>query len=204
MQNFGYLIGDEETRQALLVDPAWDPLKLTKLTEEAGYKLAALAITHAHYDHVNAIEDLLDKFDVPVYANKAEIDYAKSGNSIVGVLGKTAKGLDAEQTVKLGGTAVSFLHMPGHTPGSQCIRVGDHLITGDTLFIGGCGRTDLPGGDPTLLFRSLQKIARLPGHLEVCPGHDYGDAPRRSLSEELKLNPYLTIGSESAFVDAVG
>lgn len=204
MQNFGYLIGDEKSKQALIVDPAWDPAKLEDLLKKEGYALAGLAITHAHYDHVNAIEVLLYKFDVPVYANKNEIGYAKSGNSIVGDLGRTAKGMDGGDTIKLGDTSIELLHTPGHTPGSQCLRVGNHLITGDTLFMGGCGRTDLPGGDPALLFKSLKRIAALPADLEVCPGHDYGDAPRRRLADEIKINPYLRLSDEDSFVDAVG
>jgi glyoxylase-like metal-dependent hydrolase (beta-lactamase superfamily II) len=204
MQNFGYLIGDEKTKQAFIVDPAWDPAEIAKKVLSEGFILAGLIITHAHYDHVNAIEALLQKFDVPVYANKAEISYAKSGNTIVGELGSTVKAVEGGETVHLGETAVTFLHTPGHTPGSQCVRVGNHFLTGDTLFIGGCGRTDLPGGNPKELFRSLQKISQLPANLEVCPGHDYGEKPRRILKEEMALNPYFKIGDEVSFVDAVG
>lgn len=204
MQNFGYLIGDEKTKQALVVDPAWDPTQIIKLVSDEGFTLAGLVVTHAHYDHVNAIEILLDKFDVPVYANKNELAYAKSGNSIVGDLGRTAKPMEGGDVLQLGETPITFLHTPGHTPGSQCIQIGKHLITGDTLFIGGCGRTDLPGGDPATLFKSMQKIAQLPGDLEVCPGHDYGEKPRRSLQEELQLNPYLKMRDESAFVETLG
>ncbi len=200
MQNFGYLIGDDKTRQALIVDPAWDPTQLLTLAADGDWKIAGFIITHAHYDHVNAIDPLLFKLDVPVYANKAEIPYAQAGSGVVGDLGRTVKGMEGGAEIELGDTTVSLLHTPGHTPGSQCVRVGNQLITGDTLFIGGCGRSDLPGGDAPLLFKSLQKIAQLPGDLEILPGHDYGDAPRRLLRDEMKVNPYLRLRDEDEFV----
>jgi glyoxylase-like metal-dependent hydrolase (beta-lactamase superfamily II) len=146
---------------------------------------------------------LLYKVDVPVYANKAEIPYATSGAYVVGDLGRTAKGMNGGDVIELGDTEVKLLHTPGHTPGSQCVQVGNHLITGDTLFIGGCGRADLPGGDAGTLLKSLQKIAQLPSDLEICPGHDYGDAPRRLLRDELKVNPYLRIRDEDDFITAM-
>lgn len=204
MQNFGYLIGDNKTREAVIVDPAWDPAQLLKIAADGNWKLAGFIITHAHYDHVNAIEPLLFKVDVPVYANKAEIPYANSGNYVVGDLGRTAKGMDGGDVIQLGDTPITLLHTPGHTPGSQCVKAGNHLLTGDTLFIGGCGRADLPGGDAPTLLKSLQKIATLSGDLEVCPGHDYGDAPRRFLRDEMKVNPYLRIQDKDEFVASLG
>jgi glyoxylase-like metal-dependent hydrolase (beta-lactamase superfamily II) len=200
MQNFGYLIGDDTTRRALIVDPAWDPTQLLKIAADGNWTIAGFIITHAHYDHVNAIDPLLFKLDVPVYANKAEIPYSNSSAGIVGDLGRTVKGMNGGDVIELGDTEIKLLHTPGHTPGSQCVQVGNHLITGDTLFIGGCGRADLPGGDAGTLYKSLQKIAQLPGDLEVCPGHDYGDAPRRLLRDEMKINPYLRLRDEDDFV----
>ncbi len=200
MQNFCYLIGDHKSKQAFVVDPAWNPEEILSTVEKEGFRLAGFLISHAHYDHTNAIEDLLDKVDVPVYANKAEMDYAKSGNSIVGSLGRTAKTTNAEESLQLGETEIKVLHTPGHTPGSQCFQVGDYLITGDTLFIGGCGRSDLPGGNPATLFKSLQKIARLPTQLTICPGHDYGSVKQRTLGEEKGENPYLQMTDEKTFI----
>jgi hydroxyacylglutathione hydrolase len=204
MQNFGYLIGDAATKKALVVDPAWSVPEITKVAAEAGFSIAALAVTHAHFDHTNAIETLLGSVDVPVYAHADEIPYARSGTNIVGDLGRTVKAVGGSEKIRIGETEIEFLHTPGHTPGSMCLRVGDHLITGDTLFIGGCGRSDLPGGNPSQLFRTLQKLAALPPALEICPGHDYGQAPRRVLADEIKVNPYLRLKDENAFIDAVG
>ena len=206
MQNFGYLIGDVSSKKALLIDPAWSPPELKKVAADAGFTIAAMAVTHAHFDHTNAVDTMLTLIDVPVYAHPDEIAYAKSGVNIVGDLGSTVKPVasSGSEKIRLGETEIEFLHTPGHTPGSLCVRVGDHLITGDTLFIGGCGRSDLPGGNPSLLFRTLRSIAKLPPQLEVCPGHDYGQAPRRLLSEELKINPYLRMKDQDSFIDAVG
>jgi glyoxylase-like metal-dependent hydrolase (beta-lactamase superfamily II) len=203
MQNFCYLIGDDKTKEAFVVDPAWSPQKIVETVEKEGFKLKGFLVSHAHYDHTNAIEELLKKFDVPVYANRAEIEYAKSGNAIVGSLGKTARPLDGGDKVQLGDTEIEFLHTPGHTPGSQCMKIGHHLVTGDTLFVGGCGRSDLPGGDPAMLFKSLKKIAGLPGSIEICPGHDYGEVPRRKLQEEMKENPYLKIRDVDQFLQTI-
>lgn len=203
MQNFLYMIADEKTKQALIVDPAWAPDTIVSLPEKAGYKLKGLLVTHAHYDHTNAIEEILSKLDIPVYANKNEVPYAQSGSQIVGKLGSTLKPTENEEVLKLGETEVKFLHTPGHTPGSQCIIVGNALITGDTLFIDGCGRSDLPGGDARTLFKSLRKIATLPADLQILPGHDYGPVPQRSLREEIAHNTYLKMINEDQFINAV-
>lgn len=203
MQNFCYLIGDDRTKQALVVDPAWDKQKILMTVKESGLRLAGLVVSHAHFDHTNAIEDLLNDVDVPVYVQQKEVDYAKSGSTIVGRLGRTVKPLSGEHEISLGETVIRFLPTPGHTPGSQCLLVGNSLITGDTLFIGGCGRSDLPGGNAAALFESLQKIAKLPSETQICPGHDYGVAQQRSLGEEKKDNPYLRMRDVNEFLHAV-
>lgn len=203
MQNFCYLIADAASKEALVVDPAWAPQKIKEMAESNGYRIKGLVVTHAHFDHTNAIEEILKDLDVPVYANRAEIPYAKSGLSIVGSLGKTVRPMDGGEKVKLGESEIQFLHTPGHTPGSQCVLAENQLITGDTLFIGGCGRSDLPGGDPVLLYQSLRKISSLPEDLEVCPGHDYGQTRRRKLKEELAENPYLKMKDENTFIHSV-
>lgn len=110
------------------------PAQIVSVAEKEGFKIAGFLVTHAHYDHTNAIDDLLTRLDVPVYAQADEVPYAKSGNKIVGDLGSTLKPVHEGDKVKLGETEITFLHTPGHTPGSQCIQVGDYLITGDTLF----------------------------------------------------------------------
>ena len=193
MQNICHIIVDTATKKALVVDPAWEADAIRKRLEAESLTLSGVIATHAQYDHTNAITGLLRKADVPVYAQTAEIAYAALGGSIVADLGSSVKPVNNNGEIRLGETVVRFLHTPGHTPGSQCVWVGDHLLTGDTLFIGGCGRSDFPGGDPEALHRSLRMIATLPGHLMVCPGHDYGCVPQRPLSEESAANRYLNM-----------
>jgi len=204
MQNFGYLIGDEKSKEAFVVDPAWDADALLNITESEGFKLKGLLVSHAHYDHTNAILQLLQKQDVPVYAHKEEVVYSKSGISIVAELGNTIKPVNGGDSVSLGETKVTFLHTPGHTPGSQCIQVGNNLITGDTLFIGSCGRSDLPGGDAQTLFKSLQKISKMSPEITLWPGHDYGEAKNRLLKNELKKNTYLKVSTGEQFTELTG
>lgn len=191
MLNFCYLVGDHQTKQAYLLDPAWEPRKLLEEVETLGFKLAGIVVSHAHYDHTNAVADILKIYDVPVFANREEIPYAQSGFDIVSELGESVKPVRGGDVIDVGQTPLRFLHTPGHTPGSQCVQVGDYLLTGDTLFIGGCGRSDLPGGNEAQLLQSLKKIAELDSCLMVCPGHDYGPVPQRSLEEERKENPYF-------------
>lgn len=203
MKNFLYLIIDEPTQKTLIVDPAWDFRGIKSVIEQHSLLVCGMVVTHAHYDHTNAITELLSLYDVPVYANQNEIPYSQSSNGIVGDLGNTVKAVSSEETLRLGETLVKFLHTPGHTPGSQCVLVGSKLITGDTLFIGGCGRTDLPGGDPLQLHKSLQQLAHMPSELVICPGHDYGTSPTRSLVDEIQHNPYLQMSNEAQFLNAV-
>lgn len=191
MQNFSYLIGDEKTKKALIVDPGWEPDTILKTVTAAGFNLSGMLVSHAHYDHTNAIEELLEKVDVPVYVNHDEVKMAKLGNPIFGSLGRTVHPMKGGDVLDLGKTKIEFLHTPGHTPGSQCFLVGNNLITGDTLFIDGCGRSDLPGGDAGTLLKSLKKLSGLPGDTVICPGHDYGPVKTRVMSEEKKENPYL-------------
>src|SRR5262245_45488306 len=110
MQNFGYLIGDQKSKQCFVVDPAWSPAKIFSVAEKEGFKIAGFLVSHAHYDHTNAIEDLLNQIDVPVYAQGDEVTYAKSGNQIVGNLGSTVKPTKGGDVIKLGETEVKFLH----------------------------------------------------------------------------------------------
>lgn len=205
MKNFSYLIGDESTKKAFVVDPAWDPDGIVKNLRAGGFTLAGLLVTHAHYDHTNAILDLLKIHDVPVYANKHEVAYAASGASIVGDLGRTVKPVEGGDKIKLGETEIEFLHTPGHTPGSQCFLVNDRLVSGDTLFIDSCGRVDLPGGNPEEMYASLtQRLMALPDETLLFPGHNYARAKSSTLGDQRKSNPYLQFQSLSQFLRAMG
>ncbi len=205
MQNFSYAVGDREAGVAFLVDPAWGPLELVELLDADGMRLGGVLCTHGHPDHVGGtfsglriqgLRELLGHVRCPIHAHEDEIPLLLASTRLDGpTLADALVPYADGDTVPLGpagdgGVAAEVLHTPGHTPGSVCLRVEQHLLTGDTLFVQGCGRVDLPGGDGPTLFRSLQRLAALPDDLVVYPGHDYGgaSAPLRRVKA---LNPYL-------------
>lgn len=184
MQNFVYLIGDSNTKEVLVVDPAWDVEAILKAAEREGFKVKGALITHTHFDHVNGLEDLLKKTDGIVYIHKNEAGFLK------GMKGNIKK-IEGGDQLKIGQVEITFLHTPGHTPGSQCFLVGNHLISGDTLFINACGRCDLPGGNAEQMYESLNRLASLDEKTVLYPGHNYADEPTSTIGNEKKFNPYL-------------
>ena len=145
--------------------------------------LVGALVTHTHQDHVGGsleswgmpgripgVEELLERVPLKVYVNKAEREFLKG-------LGSDLVAVDGHDTLAVGRLTLTFLHTPGHTPGSQCFLVDGRLVSGDTLFIGACGRTDLPGSDPAEMYYSLtQRLAALPDETILLPGHNYGGA----------------------------
>ncbi len=130
---------------------------------------------------------------MPIYVNKLEADGLKM---VTGVSESDLRRVDNEEHLKLGELDITFLHTPGHTPGSQCFLIGDRLVAGDTLFVRGCGRVDLPGGDPEQMYYTLtQRLAKLPASTVLYPGHNYGPTETSTIGAELELNPYLRIRS---------
>ena len=202
MANFMYLIGDPAKRQALIVDPAWDVASLLDLAATDDYEIAGALVTHYHPDHVGGdlfgtpiqgLAKLLERVTVPVYVNKHEADGVKI---VTGVSETDLRRVDDGDTVPLGDQQVRFLHTPGHTPGSQCFLVGERLVAGDTLFVQGCGRVDLPGGDAEAMYHTLTgKLAKLPRDTVLYPGHNYGPTPVSTIGDELENNHYLRIRS---------
>ncbi len=202
MANFMYLIGDPETRQAVVVDPAWDVGGLLDLAETDDYEVTGALITHYHPDHVGGdlfglkIEGaaaLLERKGVPLYVNKHEAEGLKK---VTGVSDSDLRKVDDSDTLDLGDLQIRFVHTPGHTPGSQCFLIDNRLVAGDTLFVQGCGRVDLPGGDPEAMYHSLTgKLAKLPEDTVLYPGHNYGPSPTSTIGDELKQNTYMKIKS---------
>ena len=200
MANFIYLIGNRETNECVVVDPAWDIDGMLKVVEEDGMKLTGALVTHYHPDHVGGeifgieitgLAELMEKNPVPVYVNKHE---AEGLRKVTGISSSDMKQVDAEDKLKLGSVEISFLHTPGHTPGSQCFRVADSLIAGDTLFLQGCGRVDLPGGNSEELFHTLtRRLSKVEDHITLYPGHNYGGSPSGEMGEVRKSNSYLQI-----------
>ena len=210
MQNFVYLIGDPVARECVVVDPAWEIDRIVEAAQAEGYTITGALVTHTHQDHVGGsleswgmpgripgVEDLLEKVRAKVYVHKAEREFLRGfGSDLVKV--------DNHDTLKVGRLTVEFLHTPGHTPGSQCFLVDGRLVSGDTLFIGSCGRTDLPGSDPTEMYYSLtQRLSALPDDTVLLPGHNYG-GPSSTIGREKRDNPFLRFASLGEFLQTMG
>lgn len=194
MQNFVYLVGCPVTREAAVVDPGWDSGKIISEAQKDGMKITSIFVSHAHFDHVNVLHELLSETDAKVYLQKDEVEFLKVPKMN---LKPTASG----DKVRIGEVEIECIHTPGHTPGSQCFYIGNKLISGDTLFIKACGRTDLPGGDPEKMYLSLtQRLMRLPDETILYPGHNYSDRPTSTLKSEKEQNPFLLCQSLEAFL----
>lgn len=209
MANFVYLVGDAATREVVLVDPAWQMDTIFRTLEQENLKLRGALITHSHYDHCNGIDELLQRADVPIYVNREEADFSKAhagANELFWSFPEEhIKKVNSGDSIRLGGVDISFLHTPGHTPGSQCFLVKNNLISGDTLFIKGCGRVDFPGGNAKQMFESLtQKLMKLPDDTVLYPGHFYGDEAHSKIETEKKYNPYFLAGNLETFMNLAG
>ncbi|RMD98683.1 MAG: MBL fold metallo-hydrolase [Deltaproteobacteria bacterium] len=211
MANFVYLIGDTERRECVVVDPAWDISGLLDLLDEEEMKLIGALVTHYHPDHcggeifgisIEGIAELLEKRPVKIWVNRKEAEGLKM---ITGASESDLVRVESGETMNVGGVTIRFLHTPGHTPGSQCFLVGNRLVSGDTLFIGGCGRVDLPGANPDEMYESLtQKLAKLPEETLLFPGHHYADRPVSTIGEEKRTNQFLQIPSLEAWRRIMG
>lgn len=195
MDNFVYLLGGADSGECVVIDPAWDVDAIVRAAAEDGRRISAAFVSHGHGDHTNGLEPLLERVDVPVYAQRDEVAFFDS----LRALGAAVKPVSAGQVVEAAGLRIGCLHTPGHTPGSQCLHVGSSLVTGDTLFMGACGRCDLPGGDPEKMFESLSRLRALAPETVVYPGHDYGETPSNRLADEVRVNPYLKLAEKDAF-----
>ncbi|MGD0308671.1 MAG: MBL fold metallo-hydrolase [Acidobacteriota bacterium] len=211
MMNFVYIVGCEQTRQAAAVDPAWDVKAILATARQLDLHLHHILLTHAHPDHINGLEELLDATDATVYVNAEELVYmremAPRYQVPIGFLDRRAQNFRAvvdNEEIHIGAIPVRVLHTPGHTPGSQCFLAGKHLLAGDTLFIDACGRVDLPGSDPAKMWWSLNRRLRaLDDDLVLYPGHSYGGRSS-TLGDQKRTNPYMQFGSADQFVRAMG
>jgi len=198
MQNFIYLLGDPETREAAVIDPGWEVPTILATLQQDGYRLTQVFLTHSHFDHVMGLGELLGAVDVPVYVNRDEVPLLELPPS-------NLKAVDHGTVVRVGQVPVTLLHTPGHTPGSQCLLVDDQLLSGDTLFVRACGRCDLPGGSPQELFLSLcGKLKKLEDHTRLYPGHHYAPEPASTIGDEKKRNPFLQPATLEQFMQLLG
>ena len=216
MANLAYLVGSLSTREALLVDPAWSVDALLDRAESDGMKVVGALATHYHQDHVGGqifgfdiegVARLLARHPVPIYVNEHEADGMR----------KVTGASDSDLVRKAGGDTLTFgevrirlLHTPGHTPGSQCFLVEERgqpgrLVSGDTLFLGSCGRVDLPGSDAEAMYRSLNGTLReLPDETVIYPGHLYSTDPYGTLGEQKRTNPLLRAANLDQFLSFLG
>ena len=187
MVNFVYLIGDRDSAEAVVVDPAYQVDDLLGILAEDGMRLTGVLATHHHPDHVGGsmmghriagLKELLDRQAARVHVHRDEAEWVRR---VTGVSTSDLVSHDSGDVVEVGAIGIQTLHTPGHTPGSQCFLVDGMLVAGDTLFLEGCGRTDLPGSDPDAMWESLQRLASLPDDIAVFPGHRYSDASAATL-----------------------
>ncbi|HEY5658320.1 MAG TPA: MBL fold metallo-hydrolase [Myxococcota bacterium] len=216
MANFAYLIGSRSTREAFLVDPAWNVDALLDRAESDDMRVVGALATHYHQDHVGGslfgmeiegIARLLARAPVPIYANRHE---AEGLAKVTGVSASDVRRVEGGDVLELGALRIRLLHTPGHTPGSQCFLVEEagqagRLISGDTLFLGGCGRVDLPGSDPEAMYRSLHEtLKRLADETLLYPGHLYSRDAFDTLGNEKRNNPFLRVSSLEQFLAFMG
>jgi glyoxylase-like metal-dependent hydrolase (beta-lactamase superfamily II) len=195
MVNFIYLIGDREAGEAMVVDPAYDIRGILDVLEADGMRLVGVLATHYHPDHVggdmmgyriSGVRELLMRRSVPIHVQADEAPWVQRVTEVGETDLVTHRSGD---TVMIGAVPVELIHTPGHTPGSQCFFVDNRLVAGDTLFLEGCGRTDLPGGDPRALYESLtQRLAKVPDDAVLFPGHLYSAEPSASMGDTRRLN----------------
>jgi hydroxyacylglutathione hydrolase len=208
MQNFVYLIGSAETHKVAVVDGAWEIDKIFRLAAEDNLEITHAFVTHTHPDHVGGrfagveiegVTELLSKCKAKVVVHKAEAEFLKELSPSDVIKAESGDKID------VGGLEIQLLHTPGHTPGSQCFLVDNKIVSGDTLFIGACGRVDLPGSNPEQMYYSLtQKLMALPDDMILFPGHNYAAQSQTTLGEQKKTNPYLRFTSLRQFLAAMG
>lgn len=196
MENFVYLIHDHTTNKAAIVDPAWDVEKMINLARNHQLEITDILLTHSHHDHVNGIEQVLDHYDAQVHLLKQEAEFW--GNTTIKPT--LHHGGDS---IQIGHSDINVLHTPGHTPGSACYLVDNDLIAGDTLFVFGCGRCDLRGGDPEQMFNTLRHLrSDLPTSTILHPGHNYApSSPTSTLEQQIEGNPFLHFDKMDEFVE---
>lgn len=186
MGNFSYLFGCEKTKEAAVVDPAFEVDRIIKTANSDGYKIKYIFTTHGHFDHTGGHIGMAEKTGAKIIAHKNEAESLKKSGITVDIE------VNDKDEVKVGNLAVKIIHTPGHTRGGICLLVNDEkLITGDTLFVGDCGRTDLGDGSSEKLFNSInEKLKILRDDIDVYPGHGYGGA-HSTIGQEKKTNPAM-------------
>ena len=174
--NFSYIIADEASREAVVVDPSFNVDAIILILKDKNFNLKYIVNSHGHADHTAGNEELKSAYHSKIVAHK--LSHVDKDISVV----------DGD-TIRLGTVTIKVIHTPGHSPDSICLLIDGKLLTGDTLFVGECGRTDLPGGSAKDMYTSLlQRIVKLDDGIEVYPGHDYGPFPNSTIAKEKQTN----------------
>ena len=179
-----YIIHDEKSTTCCVIDPGYDPNTILDKLDSLGLTLEAVLLTHGHFDHVGGVKELAAETGCDVYLHPD--DLTMHPMMTAGALYYT-KTYTEGTTLHLAGLDITILHTPGHTPGSVCLLTETTILSGDTLFAGSCGRTDLPGGNWATILKSLKRLASLEGNFWILPGH----GPSTTLRDEKRYNPYL-------------
>jgi len=193
VRNLCYVALASDTREAVLIDPAWEFDAIERALQDLGVTVVGILITHAHSDHINLADACAERHGVPVYMAREEAAY----------YGYSSRFLDAfdSSSIRVGGLRVTAIPTPGHTHGSRCFLIGDALFSGDTLFTEGCGICTSPGGSAGAMFESLRLLKQeVPANARVFPGHSFGRPPGRTFQELKRLNVYLGIDDKDQFV----
>jgi hydroxyacylglutathione hydrolase len=193
-----YVIGDEETGEALVIDPAADTSEICTLAEKNRLKIKTIVNTHGHVDHISGNLDMKKRTDGNIVIHEADADLLTSTPAAYLRMFGAKPSPPADMTVRegdvitVGSLSLKVIHTPGHSPGSMSLYMDGMVFTGDTLFVGAVGRTDLPGGSWPVMFRSImEKLATLPEDTKVFPGHNYGVSPTSTIGYEKRHNPFL-------------
>ncbi|MDY7032539.1 MAG: MBL fold metallo-hydrolase [Thermodesulfobacteriota bacterium] len=196
---FSYVVADRESREGLIIDPGGSPGKILNVVDEDGIKIRYIVNTHSHNDHIAFNAETLSKTGAQLIIHELE---AKSLTRIYkGIFNRMLGGRPSPEpdvlvkdgdSIRIGGSSLEVIHTPGHSKGGICLYSDDNLFTGDTLFVGGIGRTDLPGGSLKVLLHSIEKrLLALPDETIVWPGHNYGTTPYSTVMHERFYNPFL-------------
>jgi len=178
MDNFCYIVGCEKTRKALVIDPGDDVDRIVSTAEKQGLEIETIVNTHGHGDHTAGNAELKSLTGAKIIIHALDA----AGYPTADVL------LEDEKILQLGEITFDVIHTPGHTPGGICLHAQGNLFTGDTLFVGDSGRTDLPGGDRPTLGKSIRRLMQLPDDTIIWPGHDYGPTPTSTIGWEKRNN----------------
>ena len=194
MKNFTYLVGDNETKNGFIIDPSYDIDKVISASRKMDLNIKYIFNTHSHWDHTVGNKEAAQRTGAKICAYKN----APTTKDV---------SLNDKDIIKIDSLTIKVIHTPGHTPDSVCYLMKDKnevkkrfLFTGDTLFVGGCGRTDLPGGKESDLYSSFKKILKLDDHVKICPGHDYGSRLISSVRYEKRHNVFLQFENKQEFV----